>query len=43
MLIGESEGIVSEADADQFLFIAAVWVNPAARGAGLVSADGAVR
>ena len=31
-----SEGILSEADADQNLIIAAVWVNPAARDADLV-------
>jgi 5,6,7,8-tetrahydromethanopterin hydro-lyase len=34
-----SEGIVSEAEADQLLLIAAVWVNPAARDAGLVYAN----
>jgi 5,6,7,8-tetrahydromethanopterin hydro-lyase len=34
-----SEGIVSEADADRLLLIAAVWVNPAARDAGLVYAN----
>jgi 5,6,7,8-tetrahydromethanopterin hydro-lyase len=31
-----SEGIINEADADQSLIIAAVWVNPAARDAELV-------
>jgi hypothetical protein len=30
VLIGEREGIVSEADADRFLFIAAAGVHPAA-------------
>jgi 5,6,7,8-tetrahydromethanopterin hydro-lyase len=34
-----SEGILSEADADQSLLIAAVWVNPAARDAGKVYAN----
>lgn len=34
-----SEGIISEADADQSLIIAAVWVNPAARDADLVYAN----
>jgi 5,6,7,8-tetrahydromethanopterin hydro-lyase len=34
-----SEGIVSEADADQNLIIAAVWVNPAARDAEKVYAN----
>jgi 5,6,7,8-tetrahydromethanopterin hydro-lyase len=34
-----SEGILSEADADQNLIIAAVWVNPAARDAGKVYAN----
>jgi 5,6,7,8-tetrahydromethanopterin hydro-lyase len=34
-----SEGIVSEADADQNLIIAAVWVNPAARDAERVYAN----
>ncbi len=34
-----SEGIISEADAEQMLLIAAVWVNPAARDAGLVYAN----
>jgi 5,6,7,8-tetrahydromethanopterin hydro-lyase len=34
-----SEGILSEADADQSLIIAAVWVNPAARDADLVYAN----
>jgi 5,6,7,8-tetrahydromethanopterin hydro-lyase len=34
-----SEGIISEAEADQLLLIAAVWVNPAARDAGLVYAN----
>ncbi|HEY1346754.1 MAG TPA: formaldehyde-activating enzyme [Streptosporangiaceae bacterium] len=34
-----SEGIISEADADQSLVIAAVWVNPAARDADLVYAN----
>src|SRR5215472_11959253 len=34
-----SEGIISEADADRLLLIAAVWVNPAARDAGLVYAN----
>ena len=36
MLIGGSfvgEGTVAEADADELLVIAAVWVNPAAPGA----------
>ncbi len=32
-------GIVSEADADELLLIAAVWVNPAARDAGKVYAN----
>jgi 5,6,7,8-tetrahydromethanopterin hydro-lyase len=31
-----SEGIISEADADALVLIAAVWVNPAASDAGLV-------
>jgi 5,6,7,8-tetrahydromethanopterin hydro-lyase len=34
-----SEGILSEADADQSLLIAAVWVNPAAREADKVYAN----
>jgi 5,6,7,8-tetrahydromethanopterin hydro-lyase len=34
-----SEGILSEADADQNLIIAAVWVNPAARDADQVYAN----
>ena len=34
-----SEGIISEADADQSLIIAAVWVNPAARDAEKVYAN----
>jgi 5,6,7,8-tetrahydromethanopterin hydro-lyase len=34
-----SEGIISEADADQSLIIAAVWVNPAARDGDLVYAN----
>lgn len=34
-----SEGIISEADAEQSLIIAAVWVNPAARDADLVYAN----
>jgi 5,6,7,8-tetrahydromethanopterin hydro-lyase len=34
-----SEGIISEADADQNLIIAAVWVNPAARDAEKVYAN----
>jgi len=34
-----SEGIINEADADQNLIIAAVWVNPAARDADLVYAN----
>ena len=34
-----SEGILSAADADQSLLIAAVWVNPAARDAGKVYAN----
>jgi 5,6,7,8-tetrahydromethanopterin hydro-lyase len=34
-----SEGILSVADADQSLLIAAVWVNPAARDADLVYAN----
>ncbi len=34
-----SEGIISEADADQNLVIAAVWVNPAARDAEKVYAN----
>jgi 5,6,7,8-tetrahydromethanopterin hydro-lyase len=34
-----AEGIVSEADADDLLLIAAVWVNPAARDAGKVYAN----
>ncbi|HEX7267841.1 MAG TPA: formaldehyde-activating enzyme [Streptosporangiaceae bacterium] len=34
-----SEGILSEADADQSLIIAAVWVNPAARDADRVYAN----
>ena len=34
-----AEGIVSEADADELLLIAAVWVNPAARDAGTVYAN----
>jgi len=34
-----SEGILSEADADQSLIIAAVWVNPAARDADQVYAN----
>src|SRR5205823_2666725 len=34
-----SEGILSEADADQSLIIAAVWVNPASRDADLVYAN----
>ena len=34
-----SEGIISEADADRQLLIAAVWVNPAASDAGLVYAN----
>ena len=34
-----SEGILSEADADQSLIIAAVWVNPAARDAEKVYAN----
>src|SRR5215469_13674870 len=34
-----SEGIVSEADADDLLLIAAVWVNPAARDAAKVYAN----
>jgi 5,6,7,8-tetrahydromethanopterin hydro-lyase len=33
------EGIISAADADQSLLIAAVWVNPAARNADLVYAN----
>jgi 5,6,7,8-tetrahydromethanopterin hydro-lyase len=33
------EGIVSEADADELLLIAAVWVNPAARHADQVYAN----
>jgi 5,6,7,8-tetrahydromethanopterin hydro-lyase len=33
------EGIVSAADADRLLLIAAVWVNPAARDADLVYAN----
>jgi 5,6,7,8-tetrahydromethanopterin hydro-lyase len=34
-----AEGIISEADADELLLIAAVWVNPAARDAGKVYAN----
>ena len=34
-----SEGIIGEAEAEQMLLIAAVWVNPAARDAGLVYAN----
>jgi 5,6,7,8-tetrahydromethanopterin hydro-lyase len=34
-----SEGIISAADADRSLLIAAVWVNPAARDADLVYAN----
>ena len=34
-----SEGIISEADADAMVLIAAVWVNPAASDAGLVYAN----
>jgi 5,6,7,8-tetrahydromethanopterin hydro-lyase len=34
-----AEGIVSEADADELLLIAAVWVNPAARHAEKVYAN----
>ena len=34
-----SEGIISEADADALVLIAAVWVNPAASDAGLVFAN----
>ena len=34
-----SDGIISEADADQSLIIAAVWVNPAARDAEKVYAN----
>ena len=34
-----SEGIVGEAEAERALLIAAVWVNPAARDAGLVYAN----
>ena len=34
-----SEGIISEADADALVLIAAVWVNPAASDAGLVYAN----
>jgi 5,6,7,8-tetrahydromethanopterin hydro-lyase len=34
-----SEGIISEADADRQVLIAAVWVNPAASDAGLVYAN----
>jgi len=34
-----SEGIISEADADRMVLIAAVWVNPAASEAGLVYAN----
>ena len=34
-----SEGIIAEAEAEQMLLIAAVWVNPAARDAGLVYAN----
>ena len=34
-----AEGIVSEADADDLLLIAAVWVNPAARDAAKVYAN----
>jgi 5,6,7,8-tetrahydromethanopterin hydro-lyase len=34
-----SEGILSEADADRMLLIAAVWVNPAASDAALVYAN----
>lgn len=34
-----SEQILSEADADRMLLIAAVWVNPAASDAGLVYAN----
>jgi len=34
-----SEGIISEADADLLVLIAAVWVNPAASDAGLVYAN----
>jgi 5,6,7,8-tetrahydromethanopterin hydro-lyase len=34
-----SEGIISEAHADQSLIIAAVWINPAARDADLVYAN----
>jgi 5,6,7,8-tetrahydromethanopterin hydro-lyase len=34
-----SEGIISEADADRLVLIAAVWVNPAASDAGLVYAN----
>ena len=36
-----SEGILSEADADQSLIIAAVWVNPNATGAKAVFANNA--
>jgi 5,6,7,8-tetrahydromethanopterin hydro-lyase len=34
-----AEGVISEADADDLLLIAAVWVNPAARDAGKVYAN----
>jgi 5,6,7,8-tetrahydromethanopterin hydro-lyase len=34
-----AEGIISEADADELLLIAAVWVNPAASDAGKVYAN----
>jgi 5,6,7,8-tetrahydromethanopterin hydro-lyase len=34
-----ADGIVSEADADELLLIAAVWVNPEARDAGKVYAN----
>jgi 5,6,7,8-tetrahydromethanopterin hydro-lyase len=34
-----SEGLVSAADADRLLLIAAVWVNPAAKDAGKVYAN----
>jgi 5,6,7,8-tetrahydromethanopterin hydro-lyase len=34
-----AEGIISEADADELLLIAAVWVNPAAHDAAKVYAN----
>jgi 5,6,7,8-tetrahydromethanopterin hydro-lyase len=34
-----AEGVIGEADADDLLLIAAVWVNPAARDAGKVYAN----